>query len=221
MGLGHRCDELEAFVFAHRIRLRGAVLPQPHPLGRGIPPPDPRPRKKPAPGAPVRRFINGDIQGRPGRSAVNPVLQIQLPLCCPCGSGDLYRGGWCEPCYNRQRRARARFAGKRKRILDRNRRTCRVCLSPGAARRPSPHPLEAPLVPDHPLPCLPCAAPPATRDRPLGPGLVEKTVGRAAPRRASSAAAPAHTLLRESFSTRRQLLQLIRCPRRSSRRRRS
>ena len=27
----------------------------------------------------------------------------QLPLCCPCGSPDLYRRGLCQPCYNRGR----------------------------------------------------------------------------------------------------------------------
>ena len=54
---------------------------------------------------------------------------LQLSLCCPCGSGDLYRRGLCETCYNRQRRDRARFAGGRERVLARDHRTCRVCLA--------------------------------------------------------------------------------------------
>ena len=58
-------------------------------------------------------------------SAVTPSQKMQLPLCCPCGSPDLYRRGLCEGCYNR-----ARFAGKRERILERDHRTCRVCLAP-------------------------------------------------------------------------------------------
>ncbi len=37
----------------------------------------------------------------------------QLPLCCPCGRGELYRRGLCETCYNRRRRDRARFSGRR------------------------------------------------------------------------------------------------------------
>lgn len=56
--------------------------------------------------------------------------QQQLSLCCPCGSGDLYRRGLCESCYNRGRRDRHRFAGKREGILSRDRHTCRVCYSP-------------------------------------------------------------------------------------------
>ena len=46
--------------------------------------------------------------------------QQQLPLCCPCGSPDLYRRGLCESCYNRGRRDRHRFAGKREGILSRD-----------------------------------------------------------------------------------------------------
>ena len=61
---------------------------------------------------------------------MTPARQIQLPLCCPCGSPDLYRGGLCELCYNRGRRSRARFGGRRERVLERDRRTCRVCYSP-------------------------------------------------------------------------------------------
>ena len=64
--------------------------------------------------------------------------QQQLPLCCPCGSRDLYRRGLCEVCYNRRRN---RFAGKRERILERDHRTCRVSLAPAPLvvhhRRPS------------------------------------------------------------------------------------
>ena len=53
--------------------------------------------------------------------------QQQLPLCCPCGSPDLYRRGLCEICYNRGRRSRARFGGGRERVLARDRYLCRVC----------------------------------------------------------------------------------------------
>ncbi len=53
--------------------------------------------------------------------------QQQLPLCCPCGSPDLYRRGFCEACYNRGRRSRARFGGGRERVLARDRHLCRVC----------------------------------------------------------------------------------------------
>ncbi len=66
---------------------------------------------------------------------------LQLSLCCPCGEPELYRRGLCEPCYNRQRRGRARFAGGRERVLARDHRTCRVCLAPAPLvvhhRRPS------------------------------------------------------------------------------------
>ena len=55
-------------------------------------------------------------------------------------------------------------------------------LLPGAAGRPPPPALQRLLVPDHPLPRLPRAAPSAPRDRPLGPGPAHRTVGRAAPR---------------------------------------
>ena len=61
---------------------------------------------------------------------MTPDLQIQLPLCCPCGSPDLYRRGLCEPCYNRGRRSRARFGGGRERVLARDRHLCRVCHAP-------------------------------------------------------------------------------------------
>ena len=68
-------------------------------------------------------------------------LEQQLPLCCPCGSIALYRRGLCEPCYNRRRRDRARFAGQRDRVLARDRCLCRVCRASGPLvvhhRRPS------------------------------------------------------------------------------------
>ena len=60
-------------------------------------------------------------------SAVTPSPQKQLPLCCPCGRGELYRRGLCETCYNRRRRDRARFSGGRERVLARDRCLCRVC----------------------------------------------------------------------------------------------
>ena len=92
----------------------------------------------------IMLLITGDMPGRSGRSAVTSDLEIQLPLCCPCGSPDLYRRGLCESCYHRGRRARARFGGKRERILERDHRTCRVCYSPAPLvvhhRRPSNRP---------------------------------------------------------------------------------
>ena len=63
-------------------------------------------------------------------SDVTPTPQNQLPLCCPCGSHEIYRRGLCQACYNRGRRDRSRFAGRREQVLDRDHRTCRVCLSP-------------------------------------------------------------------------------------------
>ena len=70
-----------------------------------------------------------------------PTRQIQLPLCCPCGSPDLYRRGLCEFCYHGWRRSRVRFAGRRERVLARDRHHCRVCYAPGPLvvhhRRPS------------------------------------------------------------------------------------
>ena len=58
---------------------------------------------------------------------MTPHSQKQLPLCCPCGSPQLYRRGLCSTCYERQRRDRDRFAGRRERVLTRDRRLCRVC----------------------------------------------------------------------------------------------
>ena len=75
----------------------------------------------------IMSLIKGDFLGRPGRSAVTPSQKTQLPLCCPCGSGELYRRGLCETCYNRGRRSRARFGGGRERVLARDHYLCRVC----------------------------------------------------------------------------------------------
>ena len=66
--------------------------------------------------------------------------QFQLPLCCPCGSGDLYRRGRCESCYNRGRRSRARFGGCRERVLVRDHYLCLICQ------------VSAPLVVHHRTP---------------------------------------------------------------------
>ena len=66
------------------------------------------------------------------REPVSRALQLpllQLPLCCPCGSPELYRRGLCEFCYNRGRRSRARYGGGRERVLARDRHLCRVCLA--------------------------------------------------------------------------------------------
>ncbi len=50
----------------------------------------------------------------------------QIPLCCPCGSFQLFCGGWCRACYGRRRRSRARFGGRREKILARDHYQCRV-----------------------------------------------------------------------------------------------
>ena len=72
---------------------------------------------------------------------MTPDPHAQIPLCCPCGSHELYRRGLCQACYNRRRRDRARFAGRREQILSRDRRLCRVCRAPEPLvvhhRRPS------------------------------------------------------------------------------------
>ena len=59
-----------------------------------------------------------------------PDPHAQLPLCCPCGEPELYRRGLCYGCYHSRRRARARLAGRREKILSRDRRSCRVCRAP-------------------------------------------------------------------------------------------
>ena len=75
---------------------------------------------------------------------MTPLQKMQLSLCCPCGSPELYRRGLCETCYNRRRRDRARFAGRREKVLSRDRRLCRVCLADEPLvvhhRRPSNRP---------------------------------------------------------------------------------
>ena len=60
-------------------------------------------------------------------------LLQQLSICYPCGSPDLYRRGLCEPCYNRRRRDRARFAGRREQIRARDQWLCCVCRAYGWA----------------------------------------------------------------------------------------
>ena len=97
--------------------------------------------------APCRR-------GRKNRRFPMPAAleQTQLPLCCPCGSGEFYRRGLCEPCYNRGRRSRARFGGGREKVLARDRYLCRVCQALRAARRPPPPARQRPFRTDHPLP---------------------------------------------------------------------
>ena len=51
----------------------------------------------------------------------------QIPLCCPCGSFQLFCRGWCLACYGRRSRSRARFGGLREKILARDHHRCRVC----------------------------------------------------------------------------------------------
>ena len=59
----------------------------------------------------------------------------------------------------------------------------------GAARRPPPQTLEPAFLSDHPLPGLPRAPAPPRSDRPLGPRVALRPVGRAAPSLAAPAAA--------------------------------
>ena len=75
-------------------------------------------------------LITNNLSDQSGASDVTPRQKIQLPLCCPCGRGELYRRGLCEPCYNCRRRDRARYGGGREGVLARDHRTCRVCYSP-------------------------------------------------------------------------------------------
>ena len=51
----------------------------------------------------------------------------QIPLCCPCGTFQLFCGGWCRACYGRRSRSRARFGGWREKVLARDHYQCRVC----------------------------------------------------------------------------------------------
>ncbi len=53
--------------------------------------------------------------------------QQQLPLFCPCGDTQLYYCGLCKACYHRRHRDRARFAGRREKVLARDHHLCRVC----------------------------------------------------------------------------------------------
>ncbi len=51
----------------------------------------------------------------------------QIPLCGPCGTFQVFCGGWCLACYQRRARSRARFGGLRERVLARDHHQCRVC----------------------------------------------------------------------------------------------
>ena len=53
--------------------------------------------------------------------------RAQLSLCCPCGTFQLFCGGWCQRCYQGRARSRARFGGLRERVLARDHHECRVC----------------------------------------------------------------------------------------------
>ena len=44
----------------------------------------------------------------------------QIPLCCPCGTFQLFCREWCRACYGRRCRSRARFGGLREKILARD-----------------------------------------------------------------------------------------------------
>ncbi len=54
-------------------------------------------------------------------------LYQQIPLCCPCGSLELFCRGLCRACYGGLRRSRTRFGGWREKILIRDHHRCRVC----------------------------------------------------------------------------------------------
>ena len=89
-------------------------------------------------------LIVGDMPGRSRALRRDSPPKKQLPLCCPCGSPDLYRRGLCEACYNRGRRSRARFGGGREGVLARDHYLCRVCRASAPLvvhhRRPSNRP---------------------------------------------------------------------------------
>jgi hypothetical protein len=57
---------------------------------------------------------------------------VQPALFCACGQGIPAVAGLCRSCYQAQARSRARFAGHREGVLDRDGRVCRAC---GAGER--------------------------------------------------------------------------------------
>ena len=69
----------------------------------------------------------------------------QIPLCCPCGSLQLFCRGFCRACYGRGHRSRSRFAGLREKILARDHHRCRVC---GAREQLAVHHRHPRNVPD-------------------------------------------------------------------------
>jgi 5-methylcytosine-specific restriction endonuclease McrA len=59
---------------------------------------------------------------------ISPVLPGQFPLCCrSCGSPQTRVRGFCASCYAARRRDFLYFGGLRRRVLERDRRRCRVC----------------------------------------------------------------------------------------------
>ena len=71
----------------------------------------------------------------------------QLPLCCPCGEPELYRRGFCHRCYHRRRRDHARFAGRREKVLSRDRWVPAVLLELWAEQHPgAPRQLQLPAT---------------------------------------------------------------------------
>jgi hypothetical protein len=61
------------------------------------------------------------------------VKRLKQPglFCHSCGGDNAVRTGLCPPCYRARSHSRARFAGHREAILDRDQSRCRIC---GAAK---------------------------------------------------------------------------------------
>ena len=56
---------------------------------------------------------------------------LQRPLFCSCGAATPAVAGLCRSCYRRRQHSRARFAGLREEILDRDGRLCLACRTGG------------------------------------------------------------------------------------------
>jgi hypothetical protein len=70
----------------------------------------------------------------PLRLPRRPKRTRQRTLFCPCGHGMPAIAGMCRPCYRARAHSRARFAGHRETVLDRDRH-CSACGAGKAACR--------------------------------------------------------------------------------------
>jgi hypothetical protein len=60
--------------------------------------------------------------------SMSPAHAGQFALCCrSCGAPETRVRGFCAPCYAAQRHDFVYFGGLRRRVLERDRRRCRVC----------------------------------------------------------------------------------------------